>query len=116
MTNQEAFDKVVRGLRAQGRPSLEGAHQCMYRNAEGLKCAAGMLIPDSEYKPSMENVPIRFLIQSDKLPSLNTLNIDLIASLQTAHDNEVPDEGWLERMEVRYAKIAYDYSLVVPKV
>lgn len=33
---------------------LNVADRCQYRTAEGLMCAAGCLIPDDKYRPSME--------------------------------------------------------------
>lgn len=61
MTLQEMLDKIVEGLRAQGRRSVyDGA--CRYRvETEGgvlLKCAVGMLIPDDCYnRQLMESEP-----------------------------------------------------------
>jgi hypothetical protein len=44
-TKQELFDFVLAAIRKQGRPSMNGAH-CMYRAADGARCAAGHLIRD----------------------------------------------------------------------
>ena len=45
-TNQEAFDKVVRHLVAQGRPAINANGSCAYLSEDGRKCAAGCLIPE----------------------------------------------------------------------
>lgn len=52
-TLQELFNIVSLHLLNQGQKS---AHEtlCMYRGPNGMKCAAGVLIPDNEYNPSME--------------------------------------------------------------
>lgn len=45
MTNQEAFDGVVRHRRVQPEQALIGP-ACAYRTPEGKKCAIGALMPD----------------------------------------------------------------------
>lgn len=52
-TKQETFDTVVDHLRTQGQPSIRDG-ECAYRGALGRRCAAGVLISDEDYKPSME--------------------------------------------------------------
>ena len=58
MTRQQVFDFVVSHMKRQGRKSLDESHpvdrMCMYRHGE-LKCAAGCLIDDEDYDPSMEH-------------------------------------------------------------
>lgn len=48
MTPQEAFDKAVYGVIAQGRPSAkideQGRLRCLYRSPDGCKCAAGHVL------------------------------------------------------------------------
>lgn len=58
---QETFDIVVNHLRQQGCRSLlkeptSGGTDCAYRGEDGLKCAAGVLIPDHEYSSNMEGL------------------------------------------------------------
>jgi hypothetical protein len=36
---QRIFDQVVRALRAQDRPSINGCRLPMYRNRDGSRCA-----------------------------------------------------------------------------
>ena len=52
MTSQQIFDTVVDHLLTQGKQSKSSV--CMYRSADGSKCAVGALILDSEYDPAME--------------------------------------------------------------
>jgi hypothetical protein len=76
MTKQEMYEIIRAGMLAQGKParSPEG---CKYRTREGLKCAVGMLIPDSEYSPSMEG----------KRPSeLGFTETDFLDQVQLWHD------------------------------
>lgn len=57
MKNQEVFDTVVAHLRAQGcKAIVDGA--CKLRGPNGTKCAAGCLIPDSDYDPDWDNKPL----------------------------------------------------------
>ena len=62
-TKQEIYDIVINHLRAQGAKSLitkldeEGnliPDLCAYRGDGGMKCAAGILIPDDVYSEKME--------------------------------------------------------------
>lgn len=60
MNAQEIFDTVFTKLYEQGKQSVdpELPHTCMYRGPDGMKCAAGFLIPDELYRPEMENISI----------------------------------------------------------
>lgn len=54
-TEQQLFDKIVSGLRAQGEPSVDEDGMCAYRGTGGCKCAAGQVIPDDDYRPWMDD-------------------------------------------------------------
>lgn len=92
MTQQEIFNTVKKHLLSQNERSVEGT-ACRYRGPRGLKCAAGILIPDSEYTESMEGKgwpcgktttsPLRNI--ADKLGHNN-----LIRNLQIVHDSYDP--------------------------
>ena len=57
MTAQEAFDKAVAGVRAQGyQISMDEKTNCVYRGPNGLRCAVGHLIPDELCQPAFEDV------------------------------------------------------------
>lgn len=102
ITAQSIFDKVVNGLRAQGSKCLNNSGDCAYRNKvmpdgraapDSLKCAAGLLIEDSEYTFKMESISIVRLLGSisyDIVPiSMHARlkpHAPLIASLQRVHD------------------------------
>jgi hypothetical protein len=118
MTPQKVFDKVVLGLRAQGCKSEMG-DLCRYRGPEGTKCAAGLLIKNSEYSAGMETHNIKGIIRSSAAeqrkiseasiqPLIERLkpHIDLIFALQCAHDF-VDVENW----ETEFRRIADAFKL-----
>ncbi len=97
MSPQALFDQVVTALRAQGRKSVRddpicGTPQCCYRfpqpDGTVLKCAAGHVLPDSLYQPSME----RGTVIADRCkPVFESIvgedNINLLSGLQRVHDS-----------------------------
>lgn len=108
MNDQEAFDIMVKHLRKQGRKSaLMDGYTCMYRHPEGLKCAIGVLIPDSEYKPKIEGMTASFIVK--KCPSLKDINWKLLNQMQNTHDRFS-----VEMWESRFIEIAKQFSLKVP--
>lgn len=54
MTKAEVFYFVIDHLRKQGVQARNEAGSCRYRTPEGLKCAAGCLIPDDQYNSEFE--------------------------------------------------------------
>jgi hypothetical protein len=69
MTRQEMFDKMVRGLAAQGWERSVAGDKCQYRGPGGRKCAVGQLIDDAEYAPESD------LIAETGIGSLRILEI-----------------------------------------
>jgi hypothetical protein len=90
MTQQEIFDTVVRALGIQGKPSMQGSH-CMYRAADGSKCAAGHLIPDEAYKTSMEHKVVSQISDAPGMPAFFKQQTAFIRELQKAHDERFYD-------------------------
>ena len=90
-TEQEVFDQVAKHLLTQGERS-EGKDRCLYRGENGLKCAAGSLIGDDEYDPSMENGWWNLLVIAGQAPDTHQT---LISQLQTIHDT-FPPYDWKE--------------------
>jgi hypothetical protein len=81
---QLVFDKVAEHLLTQKeRSEYSPNYQCLYRSPKGLKCAAGCLIPDSDYKEEMEKKPWNILVSSGIVPATNMY---LIRRLQRIHD------------------------------
>lgn len=118
-TAQEIFDKVVNHLRKQNSQSVElnpdGSVKtvsafntnpiCLYRSADGKKCATGILISDEQYRPEMEGTNIGGVIDEFHLDHLSS-HRGLIARLQQTHDFHPPVE-W----EEYFQNTAKDYNL-----
>lgn len=94
MTPQQIFDKVATHMLAQGVKSQtirgDGEVFCRYRGDEDLQCAAGCLIDDKVYLPSMEGMDVDDLMHEfgHRLPDWFRPNQQLISHLQIVHD------GW----------------------
>lgn len=96
-TAQEVFDYVVSNLLRQGEKSIfPGTISCRrgpnrYRGPNGLKCAAGWLIADDEYREEFEGKGWTNLYRVGSVPATHGF---LISSLQDCHDyenNEIQD-------------------------
>ena len=79
---------------------------CAYRGQNGLKCAAGHLMPDSTFRKSMEGKSVDAIGFYRKSPYLK-----MIMSLQTTHDNSFTPKD----MENNLKKFAKEHSLTIPK-
>ena len=115
MTNQEAFDKVVRHLRKQGKPARNGI-TCQYRTTDGDKCAIGALISDEEYNAKFENKGVGAITRDYYIPSLQGLDRTFLISLQGIHDIHSNSPYWLEEMESEAYQVAIVYNLTMPQV
>lgn len=87
-TKQETFDIVAKGLLAQGGPAY--TDRCWYRaempDGYMRKCAAGLLISDTDYRPDMELCGV-FEGNSVGIVIENAgHSVDLVYDLQRAHD------------------------------
>ena len=95
MTNQEAFDRVIIGLKTQNwERSTSEDDCCAYRGEGGRKCAVGLLIKDEEYAPRWDEIGIgvRTLYYYKLLPkSLLEVPPDLLEDLQFFHDKTLSD-------------------------
>ena len=86
-TAQEVFDQVTRHLLTQNKRSAGEGNACFYKNKDGLKCAAGCLIGDDEYKSEFEKRRWFDLIDNYNFPNIHSV---LIKRLQITHDNLEP--------------------------
>lgn len=95
-TAQEVYDQVARHLLTQMQRSGVGT-RCYYRY-EGLKCAAGCLIADHEYRSVME-IPEtnswEALVNNKYVPT--NCHSQLIRRLQVIHDS-IPPELWKDSL------------------
>lgn len=90
-TAQQVFDQVARHLLTQKKASKAGdGFGCEYRNADGLKCAAGCLIGDDEYADEFDHpkdatsTSWASLIRKGCVPGTHE---PLIVALQEVHDS-----------------------------
>ncbi len=121
MTPQEIFDTVVDHLLSQGKPSISGV--CRYRSDDGLKCAVGVLIPDSEYDFEMEHSvidaePSNHPTPIQKWAQLRYPNdLKLLTRLQRLHDDgpshrfDNPHDAWEEYILTQSQIIAEEFNL-----
>lgn len=110
MTNQEAFDTMVRHARAQREKSLDELHQtCLYRGPRGLMCFVGKLIPDADYRKEWDEAGTSVKRIKHLVPCLTNVSGDLLEDMQLTHDH-IPVLGW----EGKFSYIATDYHLTLP--
>lgn len=92
---------------------VDGGRRCMYclslKDGKTLKCAVGLLIPNGQYKASMEDMPAQDVVA--KFPDafnhvtkkfkveLNEELIKLFGQLQDIHDYHEPNQ-WEEKYNV----------------
>ena len=118
MTKQEIFDTVLHALRKQGRASVRRlsdglpTDRCVYRAANGDKCAAGHLIPDDLYDPKMEDKSFTGVSESFGTGcalGMDSSDVEFVRLLQIAHDDYLT-KG-LEHWELQMKSVAARYSL-----
>lgn len=100
---------------------------CCYRGPNNTMCAAGVLIPDSEYKPDMENKSVFGLIDrgdllTDERKAEFVAHSGLLKDLQNVHDlSQKPGEWcsaqrpvdlWRECLEA----VASAHGLQMPEI
>lgn len=110
-TAQQVFDQVATHLLKQNEQSRSASgFACFYRNANGLMCAAGCLIADDEYRPEMDKGTSRGGGSWNSMVNQGTVppdHRDLIARLQSLHDNVNP-KLWINELR----RVAEEEGLV----
>lgn len=110
MDKQEAFDKMVRGLSAQGwqRSVREGhgGQRCVYRASASLKCAVGHLLEKEEALLG----DAEDLSPSELFPQSSDLFHAFLAVCQKAHD--ASNGGYY--MACNFLRAARIYNLTWP--
>ena len=104
VTNEQAFKTMARHMLAQGKRSVAVARDsfgvehesCRYRGPDGLKCAVGVLIPDEEYRESLEGLSAENI--PGNVPSLEGIDRWVLRSAQYIHDH-LPVDEWRHRLE-----------------
>lgn len=118
---QLALNAAVAGVVAQGNPAFDkDAGGCRYRTEDGMKCAAGFLIPDEDYDPEMEGKSADHHAVMPYISVPNTFeNRDFLVRLQGAHDTPalqgVRDEEFVRRFKKMAADVAISFGLTIPK-
>lgn len=125
MNEQEIFTKVWIGLESQGwqksvdvKNDPDSKDVCMYRGHNGLKCAAGHLIPDEKYNREMENKRIPAILEDrpDLFGEpLDDSSIYLLDWLQQTHDNFYEGSTNTKSMRERFEAIARVRNLIIPR-
>ena len=114
---QEIFDKVVKHLRAQNKKAYdEIGRVCVYLAADGLKCAAGCLIPDGH--PAAQIRHAWPMIPGDQFTPPYLVEIadqighhQLVRNLQRIHDDLEPND-WEDALD----SLARCYELTMPNL
>ena len=116
LSDQEAFNIMVRHLQRQAGKSLTKNGTCAYRGVKGRMCAVGALIPNSMYDAEME-MSITYLFNDfdrGSFPKLKAffseLTPQLLDDMQKLHDGASVCE-WKRGFRV----IADRYNLSIPK-
>lgn len=117
MTNQELYTKVRNHLLTQNQKSLmvrngkvdPNEHVCAYRGLNGLRCAIGILIPQTNYQKVFEDKTISVPSIQAAIPSVDWSTQEcLLTSLQLVHDEYEVGE-WKLRLD----RVARDFQLQV---
>jgi len=99
-TLQEIFDKIAIHLIKQNKQSYcDKTSNCAYRGDNGLMCAAGILIPDDEYKPEFERQTWHNLTKEGIVENKFSSEI---RKLQIIHDNS-HHSIWYDEL-IKFAK------------
>jgi len=108
MTNQEVYDRVKSHLLTQKVKSIEMIQLGStlqrvnrFRGANGAKCSIGCLIPDSVYRPEMENsyTATKLIWDFSEIAEiLKGIDGHLLFKLQQIHDTRNPQD-WQKSLE-----------------
>jgi len=119
MDRQAVYEKAGLHLLKQGRKSKTGS-LCRYRNAEGLACAIGALIPNERYNDSMEDIGVTYLLShadtfgrddgvaclrsalEDGFGELTDGDVHFLFLLQTIHDRCGPADWKAKLVDLSY--------------
>lgn len=110
MTNQQMFDKAVRGLRAQGfQRSMQGT-RCCYHSSDGKKCAWGHVDPEGTPQ-LLDGIHALYKDKVGVAGQLMRDQVDFAVDLQEAHDEGLSSV----LMEENLRALATQYNLTFPE-
>lgn len=115
---QEIFDKVLFGMRKQGKKStnkIDGL--CLYRSDDGCQCGIGMLM-DEDYRPEFEATALDYHSSCKEnqpvivwfVSKYGFGNLYLGSKLQWAHDNTSKDK-FMDEFETNMMSVAEKFEL-----
>lgn len=117
-TAQQVFDQVLNHLREQGKQSrCEITKGCVYRSDAGLKCAAGALIADDEYKTTMDCDEDTSWVNLETLGLVpRTEHSEMIVAMQNTHDSYGPHyklkgKTFVDYIDEQFEGLAKDFNL-----
>jgi hypothetical protein len=105
-TLQEVFNIVSAHLLTQVKRSMVCLHNdqhesCAYRGKNGMKCAAGILIPDDQYDISMERTAWVSIVDRGTVEDKFAREIN---QLQIIHDSNIRDDiSYLKTALIKFA-------------
>lgn len=122
-TMQDIYNRVCKHLVKQGKRAAVhyeewDEYTCLYRTPDGLMCAAGCLIKDEFYDPSIERRTVTHgtfayvaLVESG-IPD-NEIVMKFIRSLQICHD-EASDDN-IKEMYAALSHAGQNNNLAIPQ-
>lgn len=125
ISKQDTFNQVYLGLAAQGfKQSANRRGDCLYRGPNGLKCAAGQVIPDDKFEPRFEGhgivsvLPERWFDGESTSKDLNLMisglghNLGTLSELQSIHDASKDPHTMKNQLDY-YAE---EQGLIIPEI
>jgi hypothetical protein len=120
VNDQEAFNDIWDHFIVKGSPwgKDEGDPFCSLRTREGNCCHVGRLIPNDQYRTSLESLSLIGILKG-RVPALKSLSVDFLGRIRTAHDNAVREaEGntatFTKADERNLRELATRFNLTIP--
>jgi hypothetical protein len=107
---QKTFNKIYRHLLRQNERSADKDGICLYRGPRGLRCAAGVCIPNKDYNKNMENTNADGELVRPVLLKKG-YHVKAAQDLQIIHDT-TPVPQWQGALE-HYAR---EHYLTIPAI
>lgn len=108
LTQQEIFDQVANHLLTQIKKSYDPVKkECQYRGPNGLKCAVGGIITDSELGKQSNSINVLGFI----LPFRLAVDKEFLRDLQVIHDENKPSR-WINKLSLFAKKHKLDSDVL----
>ena len=114
MTNQEAFDKMMKHLRSLGELNRDAQGICAY---DGNMCAIGALLTEEEqekfgyYKGDVFDL-MEYMSHKDHTSALHSLDKTFLYDMQCLHDDykNWGKEGFIAEEHAKYTADRYGFN------